>query len=65
MQDSDAADVTQEVFAVISRSIDSYDENRESASFRGWLWGVTRNKLLEHHRRQSSQAEGIGGTDAQ
>ncbi len=65
LQDSDAADVTQEVFAVISRSIDSYDENRKSASFRGWLWGVTRNKLLEHHRRRASQTEGVGGTDAQ
>lgn len=65
LQDSDAADVTQEVFAVISRSIDSYDENRKSASFRGWLWGITRNKLREHNRQRASLAEGAGGTDAQ
>ena len=65
LQDSDAADVTQEVFTVVASRIDVYDDRRKGASFRGWLWGITRNKHLEFHRRKLSEARGAGGTDAQ
>lgn len=65
LQDSDAADVTQEVFVVVARRIDIYDEQRKGASFRGWLWGIVRNKMREVQRRRFNEADGAGGTDAQ
>ncbi len=65
LQDSDAADVTQEVFAVVARRIDIYEDHRKGASFRAWLWGIVRNKHLEFRRRLSSEANGVGGTGAQ
>jgi RNA polymerase sigma-70 factor (ECF subfamily) len=63
LQESDAADIVQEVFRSVSQSIQSYDTSRASG-FRAWLWGVARNKLREHFRRRASSPQAIGGTDA-
>lgn len=65
LQDSDAADIVQDVFAVISERLDRFDENRSGSGFRSWLWGVTRNKLLEKGRALQRQPPGGGGTDRQ
>jgi len=65
LQDSDAADIVQDVFAVISERLDRFDENRSGSCFRSWLWGVTRNKLLEKGRALQRQPTGGGGTDRQ
>lgn len=64
LQDTDAADIVQEVFSAVARSLDTYHpEGRDS--FRRWLWGITRNKIRDHFRRQSSRPEAQGGSDAQ
>lgn len=63
LQESDAADIVQEVFRSVSQSIQSFDTTRGSG-FRAWLWGVVRNKLREHFRRRASSPQAIGGTDA-
>ena len=55
MQDSDAADVTQEVFHAVSLGIVSFRQDRPGDTFRGWLWGITRNKLLVEFRRLATQ----------
>lgn len=64
LQDADAADVVQEVFQVIARSIDTFRRAQPGDSFRGWLWGITRNKISDHFRRLSAEPAGVGGTDA-
>jgi RNA polymerase sigma-70 factor (ECF subfamily) len=61
LQDSDAHDVGQEVFQVLHRRISSFRREAPGESFRGWLHGVTRNKLREHFRRRQSAAFGDEG----
>jgi RNA polymerase sigma-70 factor (ECF subfamily) len=64
VQAADAADVVQEVFRCVFRDIDKFQNERPSDSFRGWLWTVTRNRIRDHFRLRSRQAEAYGGTDA-
>jgi RNA polymerase sigma-70 factor, ECF subfamily len=63
LQPADAADVTQEVFAVVARSIDGFRHDRPGDTFRGWLYSITRNKIRDRLRK--AETPGIGGTDAQ
>jgi len=60
----DADDVTQEVFRAVVASLDNFQRERSGDTFRGWLRGITRNKILDHFRRRASQPEAQGGTDA-
>jgi RNA polymerase sigma-70 factor, ECF subfamily len=60
----DAADVVQEVFRAVAAGIEDF-KGGPTSSFRGWLWTITRNKILDHHRRNQHQPEAVGGSDAQ
>ena len=65
LQPDDAADVSQEVFQIISAKIDRFDAGRKSSgAFRSWLWGITRLEILDHARAGVRQPVGAGGTDA-
>lgn len=59
----DAADITQEVFAAVARSIRRFDPEAQGR-FRGWLWTITRNKIRDHHRRSQGEPEARGGDTA-
>jgi RNA polymerase sigma-70 factor, ECF subfamily len=59
----DANDVVQEVFLAVSLALDDF-ERRQAGSFRGWLRGVTRHKLLDHFRRRHHQPAAEGGSGA-
>jgi RNA polymerase sigma-70 factor (ECF subfamily) len=61
----DTADVFQEVFRSVSEHLSGFRKDRPGDSFRGWLRIITRNKVLDHFRRQEHQAAAAGGTDAQ
>jgi RNA polymerase sigma-70 factor, ECF subfamily len=63
LQPADAADVGQEVFASVARSIGGFRHDRPGDSFRGWLFTITRNKIRDRPKRPG--ADGIGGSDAQ
>lgn len=54
LQDTDAADLVQDVFSVLVRKMPefAYDEH---GSFRGWLKAVTLNKWRENGRRASGR----------
>src|SRR5262249_40117518 len=39
LQDTDAADVVQEVFRSVAVSLDHFHHDAPTDSFRGWLWG--------------------------
>ena len=60
----DAEDVIQEVFRSVATSLGGLQLDQTSGSFRGWLHGITRHKLLDHHRRRQGRPEAQGGTDA-
>lgn len=62
LQDADAADVTQEVFRAVARSIDGFRFNPSGSSFRGWMYAVTRSRLSNFHSNRSKQVLGSGET---
>ena len=64
LQDADAADVTQEVLRSVAGAARGFDYDPRRGSFRGWLFTVTRNKLLDFRARQR-RGRGAGGTSAQ
>jgi RNA polymerase sigma-70 factor (ECF subfamily) len=61
----EADDVLQEVLTAIATSLGDFRPGGGPGSFRAWLRGVTRHKLLDHIRRRDRQPGGRGGTDAQ
>jgi RNA polymerase sigma-70 factor (ECF subfamily) len=64
LQASDAADVVQDVFQSVARSIESFRREAPADTFRGWLWTIARNKIRDHFRRQGGQPQAAGGDTA-
>lgn len=64
LQDSDAADLAQEVFAAVHGQIDRFEKTETSGTFRGWLYGITRNQVLLRYRRMSREPRAEGGSTA-
>ncbi len=62
MQAQDAADVTQETFAAISVRLNAFDAAKPGATFRGWLWTITRNKAADLVRIRQLQPQARGGS---
>jgi RNA polymerase sigma-70 factor (ECF subfamily) len=62
LQDADAADLTQEVFLAVAQAMGRWRYDPRQGSFRGWLYGVTRNKIAEFLRRRQGQPTGSGDT---
>jgi len=59
----DAADLAQEVFLAVSQGLERF-ERRGPGSFRGWVRGITRHKLLDYYRRAEGKAAAAGGSTA-
>jgi RNA polymerase sigma-70 factor (ECF subfamily) len=57
LQESDAADLVQEVFALLLRKLPEF-RYEQGRSFRGWLHTVLVNKYRELRRRYDPLAEG-------
>lgn len=60
---SSRADVGQEVFLAVHRGIGRFDPTHPRATFRGWLWTITRNAVLQMRRKHEPAA--AGGSTAQ
>ncbi|MBC8871767.1 MAG: sigma-70 family RNA polymerase sigma factor [Planctomycetes bacterium] len=65
LQTCDAADVVQEVFRSVFTRVVDFRKDRDTDSFRGWLWTITRNKLRDHFRRGRARPQAIGGSTVQ
>jgi RNA polymerase sigma-70 factor (ECF subfamily) len=61
--EADAGDLAQEVFLAVSKDLEQF-EHRGPGSFRGWLRGITRHKLLDYYRKAQRQAPAEGGSTA-
>jgi RNA polymerase sigma-70 factor (ECF subfamily) len=61
LQHSDAEDLSQEVMTRVNQAIGQFDSNR-AGSFRGWLFTITRNLVVNHLKRNKSKQ--LLGTDA-
>lgn len=55
LQPQDAADVAQETFAAVSTRLSRFDPQQAGATFRGWLWTITRNKAADFVLRRDAQ----------
>jgi RNA polymerase sigma-70 factor (ECF subfamily) len=61
---ADAEDVAQEVFQAVSVGLDGFHRDRPTDTFRGWLRGITRHKVLDFHRGRARHPSASGGTTA-
>ncbi len=61
----DAADVMQEVFLSVSRSIGRFQRDQPGNSLRGWMRVITSNKVRTLTKRANRQPTAVGGTEAQ
>jgi RNA polymerase sigma-70 factor (ECF subfamily) len=61
---ADVDDVMQEVFQGAVADLASFQRDRPGDTFRGWLRGITRHKVLLHFRRTGRHPRAAGGTDA-
>src|SRR4051812_43824046 len=50
VEGTDLEDLLQEVFQAAAGGIASFRRERADDSFRGWLRGITRHKILAHWR---------------
>lgn len=55
LQHADAADITQEVLLRVAKSIESWDGNQKTRTFRGWLYRITRNQTIDYLRKVESE----------
>jgi RNA polymerase sigma-70 factor, ECF subfamily len=60
----DIDDVVQEVFVAAFASLDTLRHGGPGESFRGWLHGVTRHRVLDYFRRLRRHIPATGGSDA-
>lgn len=50
LQSSDAADVTQDVLLSVSKDLPRFDPGQLGSTFRGWLWTITRRRMVDWRR---------------
>jgi len=55
LQHADATDVTQDVMSRVADAIESFDGQQQGATFRGWLYRVTRNLVIDFFRRKENR----------
>jgi RNA polymerase sigma-70 factor (ECF subfamily) len=64
LQGPDAEDILQEVFLTVARRAGEFRHDRPGDSFRGWLYGITRNKIGDWLRRRAQTPRAQGGSEA-
>lgn len=52
LQYADATDVTQDVLAKVAGVIESFSADQQGATFRGWLYRITRNLVVDFFRQR-------------
>ncbi|CAN5487170.1 sigma-70 family RNA polymerase sigma factor [soil metagenome] len=62
--DADREDVVQDVMTAVFTHLPNYVPQSSEGSFRAWMRGITRNKLLEYGRSRQQHPEAAGGSVA-
>ncbi|MGO8697676.1 MAG: sigma-70 family RNA polymerase sigma factor [Limisphaerales bacterium] len=55
LNDAEAEDVVQETVLAVAKSIPTFEYDPNKGSFKSWLFGVTRNRILLHFRRVAKE----------
>jgi RNA polymerase sigma-70 factor (ECF subfamily) len=56
LKEHDARDVVQNIFALLLRSLPTFELDHGRGRFRTWLWQVTRNAVADWARRENREA---------
>jgi RNA polymerase sigma factor (sigma-70 family) len=62
LQDADAQDLAQDVFRAVARAIERYDPDPARGSFRGWLFRIANNLIINWLSAQRRYPRGTGDT---
>jgi len=62
-QDADARELTQEVLLAVAGAIDRWDPDPKRGSFRGWLFRIARNLMVNFLAKRRHRPQAIGDTD--
>jgi RNA polymerase sigma factor (sigma-70 family) len=65
LQAADAADIAQEVFRAVAGAIDRYDPDPARGSFRGWLFRIARNLMINLLAARRIRPQATGDSDVQ
>jgi len=65
LQEADAADLAQEVFRAVARAIERQAFDPARGSFRGWLFRIARNLVVNFLISRERHPRGSGDTDVQ
>ena len=65
LQDTDAQDLSQDVFRAVAGAIEHYDPDPARGSFRGWLTRIARNLIINLLAAQRRHPRGTGDSDIQ
>ena len=65
LQSADAADLAQEVFRAVAGAIDRYDPDPALGSFRGWLFRIARNLMINLLSARRVRPQATGDSDVQ
>src|SRR4051812_30805186 len=63
LQEADAADLTQDVFRAVAGAIDRWDPDPALGSFRGWLFRISRNLMVNLLASQRRHPRASGDSD--
>lgn len=65
LQDADSADLGQEVFRAVATALERETYDPARGSFRGWLFQIARNRLINFLVSRDRHPRGSGDTDVQ
>lgn len=60
----DADDAGQDVFLAVARNVKTFRKDSAGQTFRGWLFTITRSKVIDNFRRRRANPKPQGGSDA-
>lgn len=63
LQDADAADMMQDVLRSVTGAIDRLDYDPQQGRFRGWLFTITRNRVMTLLASRKGKPHGTGNSD--
>jgi RNA polymerase sigma-70 factor (ECF subfamily) len=64
LQECDARDVCQQVFAAVAKDIQRWRPDGRERSFRRWLFRIARNRVIKFLAGERKRPRGAGGSDA-